>query len=246
MTTATVLPAAPKKPAKPEAMVETLGTLMAAIRPGQSLMLTEIRWEEYERLLELREQSGSRVEIDYSEGRLEIMTHGNVHERFKGLLGRIVSALCEELQIPMVLGGNCTIRRPELDRGFEPDEWFYIGTSATTMMQPTATRSLDFQTDPPPDLAIEIEISRRLLDRIELYAAMRIPELWRFDGTKFGIWSLQSNGIYTPTPTSRYFPAISAAAIAGCVIDMTTVDDAARLRRFREWVRTLPPTAPKG
>jgi Uma2 family endonuclease len=246
MTTAIMPPVAPLKPSKPESLVERLTTVMAAIRPGQSLMLTEVRWEEYERLLELREQSGIRVEIDYSKGRLEIMTHGNVHERFKALLGRIVSALCEEIQVPMVLGGNCTIRREELDRGFEPDDWFYIGATATRMMEPTATRALNIQTDPPPDLALEIEISRRLLDRIDLYAAMQIPELWRFDGSRFSIWTLQSNGTYVQTSASRFFPGVSASAIAGCIIDMTTVDDAARLRRFREWVRTLPSVTPKG
>jgi Uma2 family endonuclease len=230
---------------KPESIPDTLVPLMATLRPGQSLILTDIRWEEYERLLELRRQSGFRAEIDYSQGRLEIMTHGNIHERFKSLLGRIVSALCEELQVPMVLGGNCTIQREDLDRGFEPVDWFYIGPTAISMMEPTAMRSLNFQTDPPPSLAIEIEISRRLLDRIDLYAAIGVLELWRFDGSKFAIWSLQANGTYLPVQSSRYFPGVSSSAIAGCVIDMTTVDDAARLRRFREWIRTLPPIAPK-
>jgi Uma2 family endonuclease len=202
------------------------------------MLLTEVLWDEYGQLLELREHSGLRVDIAFSRGRLELMTHGNIHERFKGLLGRIVSALCEELHVPLVLGGNCTIRREDLDRGFEPDDWFYLGATASRMLEPTVTRSLDFRSDPPPDLAIEIEISRRLLDRIELYAALGIPELWRFDGNTFGIWSLQPNGEYSQTETSRCFPSIHAAAIAGCLIDMSTVDDAARLRRFREWVRT--------
>jgi Uma2 family endonuclease len=245
MSTAANPPAKPYRKGQPESIPDTLAPLMARLRPGQSLMLSDVRWEEYARLLELREQSGTRAEIDYSRGQLEIMTHGNIHERFKGLLGRIVSALCEELQVPMVLGGNCTIQREDLDRGFEPDDWFYIGPVATRMMEPTAMRSLNFQADPPPSLAIEIEISQRLLDRIDLYAAVGIPELWRFDGSKFGIWSLDANGTYLPVECSRYFPGVSASAIAGCITDMATVDDAARLRRFREWIRVLPPLSPK-
>lgn len=142
--------------------------------------------------------------------------------------------------MPLVLGGICTIRREDLDRGFEPDDWSYLGATATAMLEPTVARTLEFRSDPPPDLAVEIEISRRLLDRIELYAAMRIPELWRFDGKAFVIWSLQPNGVHVQAPTSRFFPMIKAAAIAGCLIDVNTVDDAARLRRFREWVRTQP------
>src|SRR5579871_5114056 len=110
MATATVPPAAPYRPGKPESIPESLLPLMSSIRPGQSLMLTDVHWQEYQTLLELRTQAGIRAEIDYSQGRIEIMTHGNIHERFKGLLGRIVSALCEELQVPMVLGGNCTIQ----------------------------------------------------------------------------------------------------------------------------------------
>jgi Uma2 family endonuclease len=245
MTTATIPPAAPNRMGKPESFTDTLVPLIATLRPGQSLMMTEVRWAEYERLLELREQSGIHAEINYLQGQLEIMTHGNIHERFKGLLGRIVSTLCVELQIPMVIGGNCTVQREDLDRGFEPDEWFYIGLTATSMMEPTAKRSLNFLTDPPPSLAIEIEISQRIVDRIDLYAAIGIPELWRFDGSRFGIWSLESSRTYLPAQASRYFPGVSVSAIAGCVVDMTTVDDAARLRRFGEWIRTLPPVAPK-
>lgn len=239
MTTATLPSVSPFSPTPPGPMVDRLAALMAAFRSGQSLSLTGVRWEEYEHLLELREQSGIRAEIDYSRGQLEVMTHGNFHERFKGLIGRIVSALCEELQVPMVLAGNCTIRREDLERGFEPDDWFYLGVTAIRMMGPTATRPLDFTTDPPPDLVIEIEITRRLLDRLDFCKAMKIPEVWRFDGKSLNILLLQADGDYATSDCSRSFPSITASAVTDCLTDLATVDDAARLRRFREWVRGL-------
>ena len=93
--------------------------------------MTEVTWEDYEQLLDHRNSDRRPVRITFDSGSLELMTHGNLHERYKGLLGRVVSALCEELGVPMVLGGNCTIRREDLDRGFEPDDWFYVGPNAT-------------------------------------------------------------------------------------------------------------------
>jgi Uma2 family endonuclease len=242
MSTATV-PAASATP-PPVGSPRDLTGLMDYLTASPSLMLTGVTWAEYERVLLRRDADRRPVRITFDSGSLEIMTHGNRHERYKGLLGRVVSALCEELVVPMVLGGNCTIRREDLDRGFEPDDWFYLGPTATQMTAATATRALDFRTDPPPDLAIEIEITRGVLDRIGLYAAVKIPELWRFDGTRFSIWCLRADGSYTPAESSRYFPTVSAAAINGCLFDLATLDDAARLRRFREWVRSLPTNAP--
>jgi Uma2 family endonuclease len=222
----------------------TLIEIVQQLRPDQHLAVTEVTWEDYEQLLDWRDKGRRPVRITFDSGSMELVTHGNLHERYKSILGRVVSALCEELSVPMVLGGNCTIRREDLDRGFEPDDWFYLGSTATRMIEVTATRSLDFRSDPPPDLAIEIEITRGLLARLPLFAAVKIPELWRFDGSRFDIWSLQSNGEYTLAEYSRYFPTVTAAAINGCLFDLAALDDAARLRRFREWIRSQPPATP--
>ncbi len=208
-----------------------------------AMLVAGVTWSEYERVVAKRDLERRPVRITYSAGSLELVTHGNLHERYKSLLGRVVSALCEELNVPMVLGGNCTIRREDLDRGFEPDDWFYLGANATLMTEATATRVLDFAHDPSPDLAIEVEITRSLLDRLPLFQAVRIPELWRFDGTRFEIWLFQNDNTYALAQQSRYFPAVTAAAIAGCLLDLATLDDAARLRRFRQWVRSLPTVA---
>lgn len=243
MSTATVPPAAPTTPPPARALREP-SDLMDYLGMSPVIVLTGVTWDTYERTLTRRDAGHRSVRITFDCGSLQLMTHGNRHERYKALLGRVVSAMCEELGVPMVLGGNCTIRREDLDRGFEPDDWFYLGPTAARMTEATATRALDFRSDPPPDLAIEVEITRSLLDRIPLYAAVKIPELWRFDGSRFGIWCLQPDGTYAPAESSRYFPTVVAAAINGCLLDLATLDDAARLRRFREWVRSLPPAAP--
>jgi Uma2 family endonuclease len=242
MSTATVPPVVPTTP--PPGPPRDLVGLMDYVTAYPVLVLTGVKWAEYERVRLRRDTERRPVRITFDSGSLEIMTHGNRHERYKALLGRVVSALCEELNVPMVLGGSCTIRREDLDRGFEPDDWFYVGPTAVRMNEATATRPLDFRTDPPPDLAIEIEITRGVLDRLPLYAAVKIPELWRFDGSRFGIWSLQADDTYAPVASSRYFPLVPVAAVNGCLIDLAALDDAARLRRFREWVRSLPPAAP--
>ena len=139
----------------------------------------------------------------------------------------------------MVLGGNCTIRREDLDRGFEPDDWVLPrhncdpddpanSHSTTRLPHRSATRSGDQRSRLPADCSIASTSMQRCESR----------ELWRVRWDQVWNWSLQANGKYVPTPTSHYFPVVSVAAIAGCVADMSTVDDAARLRRFREWVRS--------
>ena len=106
------------------------------------------------------------------------MTTSPIHEIYKHLLGRMVDTIGEELDIPMFGQGSTTFNREDVDRGLEPDECYYIANAGRV-----ADRSqLNLETDPPPDLAIEIEITRNVLDRLGIYAALGVPEVWRFDG----------------------------------------------------------------
>lgn len=229
MTTATAPP--------PDRVRQPLADLLAALTPGRRVLVTGADWAEYEFLLAARTNPG--VRITYDRGSLELMAVTFLHERWKKILARLLEALCMGLQVPLVGAGNMTVRREDLERGFEPDECYYIRNAARVL----PARPLDFRHDPPPDLAIEIEISRSVLDRIDLYATIGIPEIWRFDGERLTILVRTATG-YTPSPVSTVLPAVAAADLTSHLARAGTVDDTTLCLELFHWAQGLPPAGP--
>src|SRR5439155_7308631 len=97
-----------------------------------------------------------------------------------------------------------TFQREDLDRGFEPDECFWIAHEPQMRARP----DYDSMRDPPPDLTIEIEVTRSSLNRVELFARLGVPEVWRFDGTALHIHVLKPDGAYSKVGQSQAFPVI--------------------------------------
>jgi len=92
--------------------------------------------------------------------------------------------------MPYKSGGSTTFRRRDLEAGIEPDRCFYIQNQPALR----GKRTLDLSIDPPPDLAIEVEISERLLDRVGIYERLGVPELWRNDGKRSRVMLLGRGG----------------------------------------------------
>src|SRR5918999_1991744 len=159
----------------------------------QSVVLDGVSWETYQSLLN-DFQDRPAVRLTYDCGWLEIMTLSSLHEKVKTLLGRLIEAYADAAEITVEGFGSTTYARKELKKGLEPDECYYIQHAADV----TGKSKFDFAVDPPPDLAIEIEVTRRVLPRQPIYAALRVPELWRFDGRKVIPMHLTGAGIYTP------------------------------------------------
>ncbi|MDB5351356.1 MAG: hypothetical protein JWN86_2603 [Planctomycetota bacterium] len=111
--------------------------------------------------------------------------------------------------------------RVAFDRGFEPDERFYT----TNLARVVGKTRCDMTVDPPPDLTIEIDVTHRSLDRQGIYAAIGVPELWRFDGSTLLV--LGPDGDYLPSDRSPTFPpvpldGISRHALLGKAMDDTS------------------------
>ncbi len=214
MSTGQVIPSAPS----PEAN-------------GQHLMLTEMSWRFYETFL--AELGDRPIHLTYDRGNLEIMTFSYGHERYKRRIGRLMEALTEELNLPLVSAGSMTTKREDLERGFEPDECYYI----THQPLIAGKEELDFAVDPPPDLAIEIDIGRSSLDRMGIYAAFRVPEVWRFDGQALHVHRLQEDGGYEQSAESPSFPFLRLAEFSRFMLTAPGTDETALIRSFRAWVR---------
>ncbi|NJL52332.1 MAG: Uma2 family endonuclease, partial [Hydrococcus sp. SU_1_0] len=171
------------------------------VPPGQTIVLDDINWEEFEAILaDLGENRSSR--IAYDQGRLEIMTPLPEHEVNKEYISDFVKVLLEELDIEFCPLGSTTFKNQIMFKGIEPDSCFYIQNEAAVR----GKNRLDLTIDPPPDLALEIDITNR--SHPEIYQSLGVPELWRYEKNKLQILLLV-DGKYVESEASLNFPNFS-------------------------------------
>ncbi len=192
----------------------------------------DISWSFY---LNFLQELGHRpsLRVTYDRGSMELMTVSQLHERYRKILGRTINSLTEELELPCRGGGSATFTRADLARGFEPDECYWIASEPRVRHR----REVDLETDPPFDLAMEIEVSRGVLDRIAIYQALRVPELWTFDGDTLRVRRLRADGAYELGNESGIFPGLPLDAIADFVHQGVSGDESGVIRGFRAWIR---------
>ena len=173
------------------------------------------------------------MRMTYDRGSLEFMTTSRAHESFKKRLGRLMETLAEECGLAVEPGGNMTFQRADLGRALEPDDCYWIAHERSVR----GLREWNPERDPPPDLVTEVEISRSLLDRMSLLAALGVPEVWRFDGTRLHVHLLQPDGTYREAERSPTFPAIPPDELVRFARPDEAVAYLDMIRSFRAWVR---------
>lgn len=200
------------------------------IPPGRQLLMKDISWQMYEDLLEnLGEKRGSR--INYSQGTLEIMVPLPEHEDDKVIIGNLVEILLEELDIEFRNLASTTFKSQTMRQGLEADQCFYIENEAAIRGQ----KRIDLSINPPPDLAIEIDITSRT--RFNNYEALGVGELWRFDGTNLEINVLQNN-VYIQCEESSHFPGFSLKKMIPEYLEQSKIEGRNKtMKAFRAWVR---------
>lgn len=206
-----------------------------AVHPAsaQQFVFYGAKWAAYDKILEI--VGSHRIRVSYDRGKLELMSPLQVHEVYKTLFGRLFDALMTELDIPMKALGSTTFRREDVEGGLEPDQCYYFASAARVRSWWT----LDLAIDPPPDLAIEIEITNSATDRMHIYAGLRIPEVWRFNGEHLIVHRLRRDGGYRVAPRSVELPFVPLDEIPPLFQrSMEIQEDRALLRGLREWVRT--------
>ncbi|HEX8199546.1 MAG TPA: Uma2 family endonuclease [Isosphaeraceae bacterium] len=194
-------------------------------------VLYDVSWRFYEAFL--AEMAERRIFLTYDRGTLEIMSPSEKLGRSSCLIGRMVELLTEELEIPVDGLGMTTFRREDRERGLEPDECYYIRNEPLVR----GKDEIDLTVDPPPDLAIEVDVSRNSLKKLDVYAALGFPEVWRFDGTTIHVHVLQGDGRYAVGGTSASFPFLPMAQLGRFLQMAPTMDKTSWARAFREWVR---------
>ncbi|MEO0538163.1 MAG: Uma2 family endonuclease [Cyanobacteria bacterium P01_A01_bin.123] len=208
----------------------TLQLRQLDVPPGQRLLLHDVSWVEFEAILtELGDQRGSR--IAYNNGLLEIMAPLAEHEDDKEIISDFLKVFLEELDIEFRALGSTTFKNAAMLKGIEPDQCFYIQNESAIR----GKKRLDLMVDPPPDLALEVDVTSRT--HPETYAALGVPELWRRVDGVIRIYRLQA-GEYVEVAESGLFAGWALQIEIPKYLEMSRVEGRNRaVRAFREWVR---------
>jgi len=198
--------------------------------PGQQFVLREVSWQQFEAILkELGEHRSSRVA--YSHRTLKLMTPSPEHEITKEIIGDLVKILLEELGIDCESFGSTTLKRQDLERGVEPDVSFYIENHKLMI----GCDRLDLSVAPPPDLAIEIDLTSKT--QLDTYEALGVRELWRLEKRCLTIYIL-SEGKYFKSSVSPTFPNLPILTIIPQYLEQARSSGrSSALRAFREYLR---------
>ncbi|MBE9038905.1 Uma2 family endonuclease [aff. Roholtiella sp. LEGE 12411] len=199
------------------------------VKPGQQMLLKDISWEQLENILEeMGERRAAR--ISYSHGWLEIMVPLPEHEKDKELIGDLVKILLEIFQIDFEPFGSTTLKNERMQQAVEPDTSFYIQNQAAVI----GKNRIDLTIDPPPDLAIEVDITSRT--RFDNYEILGVPELWRYTQQGLEI-SLLQQGKYIKSQSSPNFPDIPIVELVNEYIQQClSIGRSQAMRNFRNWV----------
>jgi|SRR5215203_220723 len=200
-------------------------------RAEQRVVLRNISWETYERLLE--ERGDSRApRLAYDRGELEIMSPSSEHESVAYFAALVVAVLAEEMRVNAYGVGSTTYRRGDFERGFEPDASFYIANEERVRGKPR----IDLYVDPPPDLVIEIDITSPSLDKFPIYARLGVREVWRYDGARANVFVLE-HGEYVEARGSTALPPLTGEVLTRFVAESAAVGSTEWLRMVRRWAR---------
>jgi Uma2 family endonuclease len=201
------------------------------LAPGSQVTIQDVSWEEFESiLLELGEKRSAR--IAYSHSTLEIMVPLPEHEKPKDLIADMVKILLKKTGRKYEPFGSTTFKRENI-AGVEPDACFYIENYQSMINR----RRLE-PNDPPPDLAIEIDVTS--LTTIDAYQAIAVPELWVYHDGQLSIYLLQ-NSNYILSAESPTFPHIPVTEIIPATVEKSwQVGTVQALEEFAEQVnRTI-------
>jgi len=202
---------------------------------GQVFVLRNATWDLYERLRD--ESEGQNIRITYDGGSLVLMSPLPIHDKVKTMAGRLIEMASFEMDVPISSFGSTTWKRKDLAKGLEADECYYVQNELAVHGRTDIDLS---RGDPPPDLAVEIDITRNPADRQSVYAALGVREVWRYDGARFAFVRRTDAGAYEPIEASDALPFLTPDVIERYVTH-ALADEHGALKSFQQWLRTLHP-----
>ena len=198
------------------------------------VVLHNLNWQQFETLLQtLGEHRSARVAYDFST--LEIMTPLPEHERHKDKISEVIKDIAEILNLEYDCLGSTTWKRETQLAGVEPDNCFYFQNESRIR----GLSRFNLEQDPPPDLALEIDLTNKSLNRRPIYARLGIPEIWNYDieQAQLTIYQLNEDS-YSISETSSIFPQISILEIPQILNRHRQEGRLATRRIMKDWVQT--------
>src|SRR6266852_3316123 len=210
-----------------EATVEMIGRMSA----DSVLVQHGISWSDYEELLDAIGEASS-LRICYDEGTLQVMSPSSKHEHVAKLIERLVDLLSIRQRTKVLFYGSATLKKQSEQKGAEPDACFYVQTADAVGTK----EQIDFDTDPPPDVVVEIDIHHESISKLPIYAAFGIPELWRDDGETLTIYQLR-DGQYVLSNASQALPVLTSAVLTEFLARSPKEDQYDIVLAFEEWLK---------
>jgi Uma2 family endonuclease len=204
---------------------------VATAEHAEHIVLGGVSWEDYEHLLDMI--ADRRLRHSYDDGVLEIMSPLKGHDRAKKALARLIESMALELDIEIQPIGSTTLRRRERRKGLEPDECYYVQHEAEVRDKADYVPGRD----PPPDLAVEVDVTSSSLDRMPIYADLGIPEVWRFRDEQLVFYRLTNRGKYVRMDRSRAFPILTPDVLNDLLRQRFERSDNQLVRALLAWLR---------
>jgi len=201
--------------------------------PADSFLIREnVSWEEYEDLLE-QVGEATWLRISYDDGTLQIMTTGPKHEYYSRFIESLVGQIRFRLRINIRFFGSSTMRKKKKRKGTEPDACFYVQTAEALGKR----IDLDFEKDPPPDVTVEVDITRHSISKFGIYAGLGVPEFWIYDGKELKIYLLDQDE-YVPATESRALPILSSPILTKFLSQLREEGELQAILAFDEWLQS--------
>lgn len=197
---------------------------------NQKLILQGVGWDFYERILTEYEGSNA-LHFAYDDGFLEVEVPLFQHERPSRILQDIVSTICLETETDFINAGSTTFRQRAKAKGVEPDTCFYIQNETKIR----GKSEIDLKTQPPPDLVIEVDVTSPSLNKMPIYAALGVPEVWLYEGDKVTFHKL-FGGVYKEVSISLALPLIDSETVTMFLMKGTTESSSKWFKEVRKWI----------
>lgn len=199
---------------------------------GALLRLPDVDWDEYEHLLtQMESHPGHR--LSYDRGRLIIVSPSAEHEDYKEFIYSLVRLISLETDVTLETRGAATFKSRKLLQGAEPDTCLYVQSAAHVI----GKRRINLETDPPPDVVVEIDMSNDSLYKFPIYAALGVPEIWRYDARVTRFYKLAGEN-YEVTQNSLAFPTLAAEDLTQYLERSKNEGQTAALKAFRQMLRS--------
>jgi len=199
-----------------------------AARTSSALLLPGVTWKQYEQFLHVF--ADRQFYLTYDRGRMEIRMPTPEHERPATLFDKLLTLLTLSFDLEIYSLGSTTFTSAWAEKGLEPDQCYYLKQIDKIM----GKKRIDLSSMPPPDLAIEIDVTSSSIPRLPIYASFGVPEVWRYDGENFTILRLGKKG-YRPVKSSLLFPMLPVHEVLAWIQLGERTADGVMLKEVQRW-----------